>query len=132
MASRDDRKSTGPVSFLVRLGDGKIIRRHQDHIRARRNFLDRDTESGREEEVEVAGPTTSEEIAVEPVEITPQPEMASESTGAGLNPESSPPTQPTLPVPTTTERAQTPARQTTKKNYPNRARKKPDYLHDQM
>ena len=26
---------TGPVSFMVRLQDGRIIRRHQDHLRCR-------------------------------------------------------------------------------------------------
>jgi hypothetical protein len=28
---------TGPVSFLVKLGNGQLVRRHQDHIRVRKN-----------------------------------------------------------------------------------------------
>lgn len=27
----------GPVSFLVKCGDGKLIRRHQDHLRHRKD-----------------------------------------------------------------------------------------------
>ena len=28
---------SGPVSFVVKCGDGKLIRRHQDHLRHRRD-----------------------------------------------------------------------------------------------
>ena len=31
---------TGPVSVMVRLGDRRIIHRHLDHLRARKNDLD--------------------------------------------------------------------------------------------
>ena len=68
-------ESTGPVSFLVRLGSGQVIRRHQDHLRKRHNDLDDD--SSKEEGMEVEFKSATEGTA----EIVQAPLMTDTTTG---------------------------------------------------
>ncbi len=45
-------KSTGPVSFTVRMSDGTTIRSHQDHLRKRATVTEEQTDPPAGEEVE--------------------------------------------------------------------------------
>ena len=56
-------ESTGPVSFLVKLVSGQIIRRHQDHLRFRHHNLSEEASSDQRERVEVEIDTSCEVAA---------------------------------------------------------------------
>ena len=120
---------TGPVSFLVKLRDGRLIRRHQDHLRRRVS----DNEDERPEPSDIpevlvdAAPTAHnteqkapESLAIdtevlEPTEATPEPRPAS----SPVETESTVNDAGGTRVPPSVDR----------KSYPRRSRKKSDWFH---
>ena len=57
----------GPVSFIVKLDDGRIVRQHIDHIRSRESLAHSDSIVREEEALADAwGPTTPEDALVDP------------------------------------------------------------------
>ena len=63
---------TGPVSFRIRLDDGRVVRRHVDHVR-RRRVSEREEMSvpEKEQSTELLLELPSELPAEEPVQIDP-------------------------------------------------------------
>lgn len=129
--SGEVKEVTGPVSFLIQLEDGRLIRRHQDHIRVRRN---EGTSVARPVQTQ---PPLSEElppcpdlvpveaetatpVAAKPVKVTasqPEPEKIpeeQETRQSEIHP------SPDVPLPSpATPRV---------KQYPSRVRKPPDWF----
>ena len=121
-------KTTGPVSILVKLADGRMIRRHQDQVRIRKADLEPPRVSGAtstellptlleghgvEEETSNPPPSVPSETIVEPTVETLSNEP--ESVPVKKDNEKSHPVSPTTSPPA-------------RKFYPQRERKKPDWL----
>ena len=127
---------TGPVSFMDRLQDGRIIRRNQDHLR--RCILDGEPEKSAETE-------DLPEILIDPFSLIPSPPETHPSrdggSASGNSEESTTSTdsteQPRTDVSisdTTTETATSganaqndPGNSRVPKSYPKRQRKQPDW-----
>ena len=76
-------EQTGPVSFRVRLDDGRVLRRHVDHVR-RRCVNEKEDISVSEKELPPElpveqPPETQEPVQADPLEVT-RPEMESPHT----------------------------------------------------
>lgn len=96
------KESTGPTSFAVQLEDGRLLRRHQDHLIQRSCVLQ--------------APIADQEVPADPVPASPaaeQPELQWEET----------PREPAVPVQSTTPGIP-------EKRYPTRNRHAPRYLAD--
>ena len=95
-------RSTGPTSLAVQLEDGRLSRRHQDHL-IQRSCVPQAS-------------TADQEVPADPSPASPaaeQPELQQEET----------PTQPAVPV-------QSPTQGIPEKRYPTRNRHAPRYLAD--
>lgn len=102
---------TGPVSCKVTLGNGQVVRRHIDHVRARSSPPPAET-------TEVL-PDTSLEEDVEPLPQTlPEIPISSDSSDTTA-------TETTVELPESSPAGQSPAVRRSQ-----RARKAPDYLKD--
>ena len=99
---------SGPVSYLVKLEDGRVVRRHLDHLRRRKLTHPPNSEYNAEGDVDVFADITLEQP------VSPPPTADSSNSG------SSPPPGPNLSDPTGTNTQ-------TRKVYPSRSRKRPDY-----
>ena len=127
-------KVTGPLSYYVELSDGRVIRRHIDHLRSRqtgdqpgaRNGQSRDQshDQSREQEVlpEIQGLSFGVEAEATPA--TEEPEGPDGGTTTGT-PTSSPPTAPVAPDPVIPEPTAT---EPTALRRSTRARAPPSYL----
>ena len=96
------KESTGPTSFAVQLEDGRLLRRHQDHL-IQRSCVPQAS-------------TADQEVPADPIPASPaaeQPELQLEET----------PAQPAVPV-------QSPTQGIPEKRYPTRNRHAPRYLAD--
>lgn len=127
---------TGPVSFLVKLRDGKLIRRHQDHLR--RRVADSESEKQAESE-------DIPEILIDSFPVAPNPPAVNVSEGSGSTSEESnvtarsteqtivaEPTSDSTPE-TATSGARTqshPGNSGASKTYPTRNRRPPDWYHN--
>ena len=77
------KEANGPVSFTVELQDGRIIRRHSDHLRSR-------TDIPREEEQDFSDVLPQEPNESTPVEILEPPPLAENSTQNSIATDSTP------------------------------------------
>ena len=96
------KESTGPTSFAVQLEDGRLLRRHQDHLMQR--------------SCAPQASTADQEVPADPIPATPafeQPELQWEET----------PREQAVPV-------QPPTQGIPEKRYPTRNRHAPRYLAD--
>ena len=62
------KQSTGPASFSVQLEDGRLLRRHQDHLIPRSNVIQEPIA-----EQEVPPPQAAEQPELQPEELLTQP-----------------------------------------------------------
>ena len=103
-------ESSGPVSFMVKCGDGKLIRRHQDHLRHRRD----------EQALEQSNETSDDAwIDVSSNDDTPENAETSDENAEIAQPEAEPQSTP---------RVEANTEQSTRKQYPTRERRPPDRL----
>ena len=123
---------TGPVSFLVKLQDGHLIRRHQDHLR-------RHTPDGEDEK-----PVSDDfpEILIDSFPVAPNctDDGSTPENPEGSSPAADPTETPTVNEPTpdttvaaATDNAVTPSPSDTSglsKTYPTRLRKQPDWFYN--
>ena len=134
---------TGPVSFMVRLGDGRIIRRHQDHLRIRKNDIeivsDPEMEGVTRKEAEVPSDNLLDTL-IQPSTSSIETEPGGESSNNPDNTETEsdstgePPTDHevvvdtgTLSPPTSEGTTVMPQQTPLKKTYPKRNRHPPDW-----
>ena len=103
-------ESSGPVSFLVKCGDGKLIRRHQDHMRHRKD--DKPLDQPNQESVDVG-------IDVNTNDETP--ENAETVTEPAADPQSE-------PEPSSSPGGETTTELNARKQYPRRKRRPPNRL----
>ena len=103
-------ESSGPVSFMVKCSDGKLIRRHQDHLRHRRD----------EQALEQSNEASDDAwIDVSSNDETPENAETSDENAEIAQPAAEPQSIPRVEV--TTE-------QSTRRQYPTRERRPPDRL----
>ena len=122
-------ESTGPVSFLVKLVSGQIIRRHQDHLRVRHHNLSEEASSDQRERVEVDIDTSCEVTASSDHAIIIEPTTERAVTEPANT--ARPSTDTNSPVEQATETPATPAPPTVRtpaKVYPKRSRAQPDWF----
>ena len=126
---------TGPVSFLVKLQDGRLIRRYQDHLRRR-------ISEGEDKKKRVSDDIP--EILIDSFPVAPNgtddgsasgnSEESSSATDSNETPIAHGPTLDTTVATTcTTDNATTPSPSDTSgssKTYPKRLRKQPDWFHN--
>ena len=134
---------TGPASFMVRLGDGRIIRRHQDHLRIRKNDIeivsDPEVEGVTCKEAEVPSDNLLDTL-IQPSTSSIETEPGGESSNNPDNTETEsdttgePPTDHevvvdtgTLSPPTSEGTTVMPQQTPLKKTYPKRNRHPPDW-----
>lgn len=129
---------TGPVSFLVKLAAGQLVRRHQDHLRIRYNLEIEeppDKEEGGEIATQEEEPTvekTPASIDVPEVVLAPMEEPRGVETPPAVSPRVSEDTRPLEEVDTpggaTSARQPPTQRQTPLKVYPKRNRAQPKWF----
>ena len=122
---------TGPVSYRVSLESGHVIRRHQDHLRIRRN-----AQEGLESELVAPETVPAQDlelpdvplVVAEPPSVLTPPVESEEPTDVQATEESLE-TENTPEVRTTADNAATPiVHSPLRKEYPKRDRQKPDWL----
>lgn len=130
---------SGPVSFLVKLGNGQVIRRHQDHLRIRHNNLEEDGRSDQQEGVEVEL-ETQESVYEDTAESVPMPEttpgraeveLADTAESADTTPQadrSTPEVTPPVQQPPVVHTPARPTVHTAAKVYPSRNRAQPPWI----
>lgn len=128
---------TGPVSYMVKLQDGRLIRRHQDHLRIRRHDSPSlvTPEVVVDKEAELC-PLDDESITIpDPIteEPEPQPVVEVDSPPTSLESNSNSPSAGSAVDERTSQGAghpstPTPAPVPPRKSYPRRDRRDPDWF----
>ena len=135
---------TGPVSYRVSLESGHVVRRHQDHLRIRRNapavepeaVLEEDVEQDMEQDLDPVVPDVPLPVAIQPsIQPSDQPSAQPRDQPSGATPLTEPAEVRVEETPVT-ERpgasSSTPipasARSPARKEYPKRNHQQPDWL----
>ena len=131
-------KMTGPVSFLVELDDGKIVRRHQDQLRCKGSTMaepDASSADVLDWDILIASESSTppeSNTDTDPGELVNNPspivDVDSEPAASTETEKVSPVSQPSTPGHEATPPVRKPSQTPTVKQYPRRNRMPPDYL----
>lgn len=121
-------KSSGPVSFEVKLSNGQIVRRHQDHIRKRSQTESVESNDGNTADLTecTPSPVALEEVPTEEDTAIPAAPTAAMSSTSGDPPPGSLPQEPVNDTPGPRDTSATEPSSSPQRRYPTRLRVPPD------
>ena len=121
-------KSSGPVSFKVKLSNGQIVRRHQDHIRKRSQTESVESNDGNTADLTECAPSpvALEEVPTEEDTAIPAAPTAAMSSTSGDPPPGSLPQEPVNDTPGPRDTLATEPSSSPQRRYPTRLRVPPD------